>query len=269
MTLTSYQSQQLIEVLETLQSKQASGTLYINTQINSGQNKKRSRVLVWQEGRITYSGISVPDTQSLVKMLQQKLNREWVDSAVNFAMRQATNQTSIRAFLERLVNMQLFTWEQIETVFRHQIVVTLEQVLPHAGQFEFDSRGQFSICRGLELSKLMQDLAHRQERWLSIQSFIPSMDAVPHIKANVLETIAEPAVRQHLRETVNSQRSLVDIAELMDKDPLIVAQSYLQWVQAGWVEMEGNRLLPTAIIKTSTPTVLAVDDSTVMQKVIK
>jgi twitching motility two-component system response regulator PilG len=50
-------------------------------------------------------------------------------------MQKVTTQTSIWEFLELLVKMRLFSWEQIETIVHTQVVLTLEQVLPHAGQF--------------------------------------------------------------------------------------------------------------------------------------
>lgn len=264
MTQNQYQAQQLATLLEALQNKQASGILYLNAEINPDR-QKRSRVLVWRDGRIVYGGINVPDAPRFVKMLEKKLNREWVDSAVAFAMRQAETQTSIRALLVRLVEMQLFTWEQIESVVHTSVVLTLEQMLPHPGQFKFDSNTTISICRGLELSKLMLDVAHRQDRWFSLRPMIPSIEAVPVVEANALEKITDPAVHKHLNEWVDGQRSLADIAQALDKDPLSIAQSYMHWVQAGWVTISGST--PTA--KISLPTVLAVDDSALMQELIK
>jgi twitching motility two-component system response regulator PilG len=98
MTQKQYQAQQLSKLLEAIQNKQISGVLYLDAEINHGRSL-RSRILVWKEGRIMYAGAKVPDAQSLVKMLEQKLSREWASSAVAFAMRQATVQTSIRALL--------------------------------------------------------------------------------------------------------------------------------------------------------------------------
>jgi twitching motility two-component system response regulator PilG len=266
MTQKQYQAQQLSKLLEAIQNKQISGVLYLDAEINHGRSL-RSRVLVWKEGRIMYAGAKVPDAQSLVKMLEQKLSREWASSAVAFAMRQATVQTSIRALLERLVEMQLFSWEQIETVVYNQLLLTLEQVLPHPGSFRFDSKTLFNFCRGFELSKLMQDIAQRQEQWFNFRPAIPSMEAVPNITDNSLKTITEPTVRDHLKQWVNGQRSLVDIAEGLNKDPLAVAKSYTYWVQAGWVVMEN--ITSTNSLPSSSPTILAVDDSAVMQELIK
>lgn len=260
-----YQAQQLPKLLEELQSQQASGTLYLDAEINP-QRKKSSRVLVWQDGRIMYGGIKLPNARDFAKMMGQKLKRgDLIDTAINLAMQKATNQTSVRELLELLVKMRLFTWEQIESVVHTQVVLTLEQVLPHAGQFQFDSTAEFNICRGWELSKLMLDVTRRAEQWSTLFPLIPSQSAVAHLQANALEKISDPAVLRHLQESVDGQRSLVDIAETLDKDPLSVAQSYMHWVQAGWVTFEGS----TPTQNSDLPTILAVDDSFVMQTMIK
>jgi len=265
MLQNQYQTQQLSTLLEAIQNKQLSGVLYLNVEISSDQSL-RSRVLVWKDGRMLYGGTKVPDAQSLVKLLEQKLNREWVASAVAFALRETAPETSIRDFLERLVSMQLYSWEQIETVIYNQLVVTLEQVLPYPGKFLFDSKIQFNFCRGVELSKLILDIAQRQEQWFNLRPSIPSMDAVPRLAENALQTITQQSVRNHLQEWVDGQRSLVDIAEGLKKDPLSLAKSYMHWVQAGWVAMED---ISTLTAEISLPTILAVDDSAVMQELIK
>jgi twitching motility two-component system response regulator PilG len=82
MTQRQYQAQELTILLKELQSKQVSGTLYLDVKINH-EGKKRSRVLVWDDGSIVYGGIKVPDAKNLVKMLKRKLNREQVTSAVS------------------------------------------------------------------------------------------------------------------------------------------------------------------------------------------
>jgi twitching motility two-component system response regulator PilG len=265
MSSNQYQAQELSNLLESIQAKQASGILYIDAQVNP-EKPVRSRVLIWKDGRTIYAGKSVPDAQSLVKLLEQKLSREWAASAVAFAMRQVTEQTSIREFLELLVQMQLYSWQQIETVIYNQLILTIEQVLPHPGKFIFDHKTQLNFCRGVELSKLMLDIAQRQEQWYALKPTIMSMDAVPSLKPDALANITEPNVRKHLQEWANGQRSLVDIAEGLNKDPLSIAKSYMHWIQAGWLDTANNDI-PTVQISLST--VLAVDDSAVMQQLIK
>ncbi|OWY65588.1 hypothetical protein B7486_41255 [cyanobacterium TDX16] len=265
MSPNQYQAQELSNLLENIQAKQASGVLYIDAQVDS-EKLAKSRVLIWKDGRTLYGGKTVPDAQSLVKLLEQKLSREWVASAVAFAMRQVTEQASLRDVLERLVQMQLYNWEQIESVIYSQLILTVEQILPYPGKFQFDSHKQLNFCRGVELSKLMLDITQRQEQWNSFRPTIMSMDAVPSLKSDTLANITEPNVRKHLQEWVNGQRSLVDIAEGLNKDPLSIAKSYMNWLQSGWLDIANNNISTTQI---SLSTVLAVDDSAVMQQLIK
>ena len=258
-----YQACELISLLEDLRSKHVSGALYLS-QIDS-EREPKNWVLVWKDGSIVYGGANIPDHLDFAKMLGQKLNREWSDTAINFALQKATNQTSIRSLLELLVKMRLFSWEQIENLVHTQVVLTIEQAFPHAGQYEFDSMVQFDLLHGLDWSKLMLDVTRRQEQWSALAPLIPSPDAIPHLQATPANPITDTAVSQHLQAWVDGQRSLVDIAEALNKDPLSIAQSYMHWVQSGWVIMESR----TTAQNVSLPTILAVDDSVVMQKLIK
>ncbi len=127
-----YQAQEIGSLLANLQTQSFSGIVYINAEINS-QQKKRNRLLAWKNGQIVYGGSNLPSQQEFTQMLGQKLKRESIETAITVATQRTTTQTSIREFLEFFVKMRLFTWEQIESLVHHQIVLTLEQVSPHTG----------------------------------------------------------------------------------------------------------------------------------------
>lgn len=95
--------------MKDIQTKQASGTFYLNVEINS-QEKEKPHVLVWENCQITYityRSLKVSINQEFVKILVQKLNcQEGIDAAINAAMQKVTTQTSIREFLELLVKMR-------------------------------------------------------------------------------------------------------------------------------------------------------------------
>lgn len=270
MSQTQYQNQQLASILEALQSKQVTGILYVDAHINL-QAKTKSRVLVLREGRIVYGGTTLPTNQEFAQDLGRKLNHEWTDSAIGVATQKAANTTSVRSLLNLLVKMRLFNWEQIEALMHAQAVLVLEQILPHAGSYRLDNAIDFDLtygepARSLDWSKLMQDISKRQKQWSTFVPTIPSMDAVPYFQQNSANKITNPAVRKHLEQWVDGVRSLVDIGEALNKDPLQIAQSYLPWVQAGWVSIVGSN---APAPKKELPIVLAVDDSPVMQVMIK
>ena len=129
--LQSYRAQQLTPILEDLQRQHASGTLYLEAEINSIR-KKISRVLILKDGQITYGGLKIPKNQEFAKMLGQKFKREWIDTAITFATQKTVTQTSIRELLELLVRMRMFTWEQIETLVHTQVGVKVAKLSPAA-----------------------------------------------------------------------------------------------------------------------------------------
>ncbi|KJH71371.1 response regulator [Aliterella atlantica] len=270
MSQTEYQARQLASIIEELQSKQTTGILYVDTNINL-QPKKRSRVLVLRQGQIVYGGTTLPNNQEFAQELGRKLNHEWTDSAIGLATQKAANSTSLRSLLDLLVKMRLFNWEQIQALMHAQAVLALEQILPHAGSYRLDNAIDFDLtygepARGLDQSKLMHEIAQRQKQWATFVPTIPSMDAVPYLQPNNANKITNPAVRKHLEQWADGKRSLVDIAEGLNKDPLQIAQSYLPWVQAGWVAIAGSN---APAPKKELPVVLAVDDSPVMQVMLK
>lgn len=82
--------------------------MYLDAEVNF-QKQKRSRVLVLHNGQIVYSDLILPTNKKLAQTLGQKLNREWSESATVIATQKVANKTSIRALLDLLVKMRLFT----------------------------------------------------------------------------------------------------------------------------------------------------------------
>ncbi len=272
MSSVFYQKQQLAAILKTFQTEQNNGILYLDADVSS-QNKKRSRVLVLKNGQIVYGGLVLPTRKEFAQTLGQRLNREWSESAIALATQKAANKTSVRSLLDLLVKMRLFTWEQVEAFVHTQVVLILEQLLPHAGHYRLDNILEFDLCHGedshgLDLDKLTADINRRQQQISAFAPTIPSIEAIPRFEPSMANKITNPAVRKHLEQWVDGKRSLIDIAEGLNKDVLQVAQSYLPWVQAGWV-LIGNKELPIIVPKKELPIVLAVDDSPIMQTTIK
>ena len=269
---TQYRSQQLATLLETLQTQKASGTLSINAEINSAQS--RSCILVWRNGEITYGGSKIPNSQEFVQEIGQQLKPDLINVAFNLAKQKATNPNSVRSLLEALVKMRLFSWEQVESLVQTQTVQVLEQVLPYAGQLQLDPAVQFDICYeisccGLDWSSLMSEVKRRQQQLMAFAPLISSIDAVPQLPEN-LSKITDAKARQHLQKWADGKRSLVEIAQNLNKDPLQIAKTYFNWAQLGWVSF-GNTTV--TVEKTTKPenlaTILSVDDSPIVQATIK
>ena len=270
MKLTHYQPQQLATLLETLRSQKISGTLSINAQ----SNPARSCILVWRKGEITFGGSSVPDSQEFVQKIGQKLKPDLINVAFNLAKQKATNPNSVRELLETLVKMHLFSWEQVKSLVQAQTIQVLEPMLPDAGQLQLDPAVQFDICYdvtgcGLDWSSLMSEVNRRQQQWTALASIIPSRDAVPQLRENALTKMTDLKARQHLQKWVDGERSLGDIAQNLNKDPLQIAKTYFNWAQLGWVDFSDNTTAAPTIEPENLATILSVDDSPIVQTTIK
>lgn len=296
MAQSKYQDRQLSLLLETTQTKGASGTFHINAMI-APNHPPRSRLLVCQKGEITYvsSNANLPHIPTLAQKVVKQFKPNLSETTIKFVAGKVTNPTSPRAFFEDLYKIRALTWVQIESFFQNQAAIALEQLLPYPGEFEYSSGVEFDLSygedfHGLDWSKLKQDIARREEAWASLTPLIPSMEAIPYLTEGALGKISDRTAREHLSQWVDGRRSLVDIAENLDKDPLLIARGYLTWVQAGWVVFEGsssktvegsssrnsNKIVEGSSSSSSKtvenknlPTILSVDDSPIVQTMIK
>ena len=228
--------------------------------------------MVWQKGEITYasSNANLPHTPTLAQKLVKQFKPSLSETAIKFVAEKVTNPTSAREFFEGLCKLRVLTWEQIKSFCQTQAAIALEQVLPYAGEFQFSPAVEFDLsygedCHGLSWYQLKQDVTRRQEEWASLTPLIPSMEAVPNLAGDALEKISDRAVQEHLQQWVDGKRSLVEIAENLDKDPLQLARSYLTYVQAGWITFDGSKTIENKDL----PIILSVDDSPIIQTMVK
>jgi twitching motility two-component system response regulator PilG len=273
---SQYQAGQLLNLLEDLQSQPVTGFVYIDTTVNPEQ-KPRSHVLVLKNGELAYGGLKIPpNNQEFAQMIGLKSNYSWADTAIKYTAQKLQNPSSFRELLERIVRIRVFKWEEIETVVHAQVVQVLEQALPHPGQLRLDSTVEFDLSygedgHGLDWSRVMQDVTYRQQEWAALAPVVPSMDAVPRISASGLLAVTDSKVQQHLRQWVDGVRSLIDIADQLNQDPLELARSYMAWAVSGWVTLGEDAPATQAVPATQKPRpmVLSVDDSLIVQTMIK
>jgi CheY-like chemotaxis protein len=274
LTKSKYEIGQLSDWLKGLQSERARGTLYIDTIGNSPQNP-RSHVLVLQNGEIVYGGLKIPNhNHEFAKMIGMKCSNSFAEPAIKYMMQRLQNPSSFRELLEGIVRIRVFKWQEIEAAMHDQVVQVLEQILPQPGELVFDSTMPFDLSYGedghsLDWSKLMHDVTMRQQEWAALAPFIPSMDAVPKLSSSGVQSITDAKVQDHLQQWVDGVRSLIDIAQELDQDPLQLARSYLKWAVLGWVNLGRDLPIDQALEEKQRPIVLSVDDSLIVQTMIK
>lgn len=270
-----YQAGHLRGLLNNLLSKNTSGFVHIKTIVNSEQ-KLRFRFLVLKKGEIVYGGAKIPNNQEFVRTLGIKLSPKWADTVVRYATQKLKNPSSFRELLEHIIRIRVFKWEQIEAAVHAQVVQVLEQTLPYRGQLELDSEEQIDLsygtdCHGLDWYKLLQDVASRQVQWAALTPVVPNMEAVPRLLQSGRRAVKDSVVQQHLHEWVDGKRSLIEIAEQLEQDPLQLARSYVVWAASDSVTLKEDapvsQIFPA--VEEQLPMVLSVDDSSMVQILIK
>ncbi len=264
-----FKSKQLSILLKNFIIKKPRGTLKIVPKVND-KSTERPYTLVFNNGGITYGGMNIPQRDEFAKILVQKVNPKISPVAVKVATKKATDPTSVRQVLNYLVHIRMLTWEQVETCIREQILRVLEYLLPHSGSLQFNDTLECDLCFGkdnhvMELSSLIESLKERQQKWEALTPTIPSADAIPCLVTTTLPQINKPAVRQHLEKWVDGKRSITEIAQQLDKDPLSIASFYANGVQMGWITFDRK----TLIEYNNRPTILSVDDSPIVQATMK
>jgi CheY-like chemotaxis protein len=272
--LIPYQSQDLARLIESFRQQQASGTLQLEVEVQPG--KCWQRVLIWYKGEITYGGNKLIDRGELIRTLVQKFKPEYSQSIEGWLIQQLVYPHSSRELLTFLVQRQVLTWEQIETWAQGQVVFTLEQAISFAGKYRFSAQTEVDFYHGvagsgLNWNQLMMTVNTRQQYWSKISSLIPSIAAVPLPPTPaMLAKIAEVPIKQHSQKWFDGQRTIVDIANVLDRDPLQVARSYAQWVQMGWMQCQQPiDISLESLAPPELPIVLSVDDSPIVQTRIK
>ena len=272
--LTPYQVQDLARLLESLRQQQVSGTLELEVEAHT--SKYWQRVLIWYQGEITYGGNKSIDRGELIRGLIKKFKPEYTNSIESWLAQQLLHQHSSRDLLTFLVQRQVLTWEQVESWAQAQIVFVLEQAVSCSGKYRFTPQAEIDFYhgvegRGLNWQQLMMAVNTRQQYWSKIKSFIPGVAAIPlPPMPATLAKITEKAVEQHIRKWFDGQRTIVEIATALDRDPLQVARSYTQWAQLGWMRCQNlDDLAFDTLSPPALPIVLSVDDSPIVQTRIK
>jgi CheY-like chemotaxis protein len=277
-----YQAGQLRDLLDDLLNQGASGSIYIKTTLHP-EKKTRSRTVILNCGKIVYGGFNLPNNLEFARRLGVRLNHTWADTAVKYIAQKLQNPSSYRELLEHLIRIRVFKWEEIEMSVQAQVVQVLEQTLLHPGKLEFDSNAQIDLCygkdgHGLNWHELLQGVSTRQREWAALAPFVPSMEAVPCLISS-LRTVTNREAQQHLQRWVDERRSLIEISEKLDKDPLELAKCYATWVKSNWVAFREETPLTQSRTQQVSPVeqhveekrqiVLSVDDSPVVQTLIK
>ncbi|MEM9803936.1 MAG: response regulator [Cyanobacteria bacterium P01_D01_bin.56] len=268
-----------------LQKNLFSGVAYTRL-LHPSDSPDTLKVFNFLNGELTYGGSYLPKPYELSKQIGDKLKLTTIDAALSMASRSVKNPLSIREYLEFYTQIELFSWQDFEKIIRNQLILNLEQVLPCAGLLKLSSSTSFDLSlgqdrHGFTWESLKQEIIQRQQSWVSLSPTIPSKNVVPQRIENVERAITDQWARRHLHQWVDGQRSLADIAQHIGTDPLELAHGYFHFVQMGWLTFKHIRetqtvnkrnestIPPSGLSSESLPTILSVDDSAIVQAMIK
>jgi CheY-like chemotaxis protein len=268
--------QNLSSYLESLTKRRETGTLQVT--LDSRQGKK-SYVLLWKQGQITYIGKEIPPIQDFVLQIIQSFKPAMVNAVLAFVDNHTTEVNSVRRYLEILVSINICTWKQIEELMFLRSIYLLEELfyLGADAQITFKQVVNFDISygdnyQGLLWSSLKSELVARQKQWQDLAKTNLSPNAIPKISKNNLNEIIDIKVRNHVQQWVDGERTIGEIATLLNKDSLQVANTYSSWIKVGWLTSENSvTLIELSVPKKQTkiPKILSIDDSLIMQATIK
>ena len=305
MSSQNYESSKLNSLLESLFKKKASGILGLKPQV-SHWHSQRSCMLMLRDGALVYGDVNVsemPNSKRVSQVIGEKLRPDLINAALSVAVEKSVNPASYRELIELLTKMKVFTWEGVESFITKKIILVLEQFLYVPGKAKWQTSDSFDLLYGtdahsLNWSNIEQEILQRQQKWQQYTPTILSMSAVPVASAEQLGKISDRNVKKHLKSSADGKNTLWDIAEQMDKDPLKVAKSYVNWANNGWVtfittpqtqttgvvdrvkakiqsiQSQDSASTPSSPTKeldrdNNLPMVLSVDDSAIIQTSIK
>ena len=274
MSSKTYQSNQLISILDSLFKQNSSGVLSLKTQAKI-LPQQRSGLLVLRKGALVYGGIQVPNAQEFCRWLGETLKPNLITAALAVAVDRAKNSNDPVELLEMLIRMKVFTWQEVETFINTKTLLIIEKFVSYPGEMVWQPENVFNLSygedrHGLNWNQIQTELKNRQTIWQGYAPQIPSMDAIPFVTSQQQGKIDNPQVKDHFRKSVDGKRTLIDIAEKMGKDPLKVAKNYVNWVNNGWVSFTTHTTAdPNNGEVSDLPVVLSVDDSAIVQISIK
>lgn len=278
-SLLHYDAGMVMGQLEDLIRQQFNGIVYLKPEHDSklsSQVSSQGCIVAFHQGRLNYCGQKIPTKNDFVQALCKKLNPNIANVAIHYVLEKGA-QLSLGSILDQLVRVRVFTWEQVEVLLQLQAIQLLDAIQTLPGSIQFDPHTSFHLepdqsCFELSWAKIRDALQKREQRWQDLSAHLPSRYVVPirlvQAELDAVEVLSDSAPLQAIYQAVDGQRSLLDIANLLERDPLDVAQSLVACLQQGIVTLDPS-LLPRSQATPGQLTVLTVDDSPIVQAMLK
>ncbi|MEM9537360.1 MAG: response regulator [Cyanobacteria bacterium P01_E01_bin.45] len=288
-TAISYQSNELLVILNRFKSEQASGIYSFTVNVPNTQ-RSRTRLLVFNGGQLCYAAETLPEPEQFVEYLGTQLNIPNLKMGIKMTTDRIKNKSSIRELLSLMVNMSIFTWEKVEIVCLRDTLCALEQIFKYSGSYKREDGLNFDLTfaveeKGLQWKNIFQGLNTRQKTWLRLKDSISDLDAIPCVVQDLPAEQNLTKEFQQARALLDGVRTLSEIANAFKMDHLKFANYCYSWKQSGWIFFKGEvpdnqdtQRFPDVSVaqgergasqSQKRSTVLCVDDSPIVRTMLK
>lgn len=266
-------------LIETLKSENFTGTLEVEYQPQLGDNYLINRVLIWNQGKIIFAGTTVPkNLTQLTTILGKIIYPSLIDTIINTKIKKISSPNSVLEMIDTLVNLKIFPWHQIAVVMQGKVARVFEILNNQQVSGIINSNNNLAKLDyeyGIEWKKLDREILKRQAQWQEMIPVISGFYCIPCIALNTAQLDElKSSVKEHLQTHITGTKTILEIADKIDKDPLIIAQNYFKWSQSGWLRFispeQKNQVSKLQIAEQkSLPRILCVDDSPIIQTMVK
>jgi twitching motility two-component system response regulator PilG len=183
-------------------------------------------------------------------------------------------EDSIPALIEGMIQLALLRPGEVEEALWSMMMTDFDNYLyTLAGTCRFEIHDILARERpinGFELDTVLHHAAQRQDKWSDLKITIPTMLAVPVVNWERIESSnMTEEQRQRLHTLTKDRLPLESIASKLCRDRLDIAQTFAGWIRKGFITLQIPQELKQVQHKTGVKTILAVDDSIVMQEVVR
>ncbi len=223
-SLPDRQVTSLIKTLFNLRDQSYSGLVHATTEVPETQTKLEC-YLLFNKGRLVLTERSILATYGWVKSILKRLQVKCIDQVMEYAAhRTDINSSSPYQVLDTIATTRVVSWEDLEKAIIDRMVVVIEQfatypctVMPLPVQFDTT---RATDHQGIDSSLIAQKIEQRQTQWEEYLPTLYSVHAIPFLKEGAINTVTHQQTKQHLQKYVDGKRSLADIAEMIEQDPL-------------------------------------------------
>jgi CheY-like chemotaxis protein len=267
-----FQAQELPQKLSQLSQEPLTGYLMFEFPNLCGTGSLNPWYLGLSQGQVVFSGNQQICWQAFLEIFKRYISRLQNAEAKHltlaleqrFMQEQGKEQSALLLALLHELQLNAIPIEELRKALRLSILSDFDNYLfNNPGQAQFLPFSQLDIptsSLGFNIKDLLSQAKERQTWWHKLKGTIPSMDSVPVLNSDVVESANLTSQQQQWLKTLTSSgKSLNHIAASLAQDSLEIARVFASLIGKNLVKLK----LPYV---TSTPEVFVVDDSPLILK---